>query len=611
MSEANITPDWERRFRAPYFSLPCWSRTTPDRVVLTSNEGESFQASAWDLITGERRKISHEPVGLQIEAGIDASPTADGSGVVWFRDTTGDESGLWVVAPWEGGEAVPLLQGVPVGWPAGLALGRHVVAATMSTEDGYRVWVSVDGAVAAAIHHHTELVDIPWNQWGGNNNGGLSADETLLAVQHGENGNYYFLELRVFDPRTGDVIGELFDGEGNCLTAQTWSPVPGDQRLAFRANRTGWDRPGIWNPVTGDRVDFDFPGMDGDFEVFDWWPDASALLVNLLLEGRDRLYRLDVHSGELEQVSHPEGTILGAQVRPDGEIWMRHEHSTSISHIINERGEEIVAPVGPSAPAGHAFRSFNFRNPSGDDVHGFLVMPEGEGPFPLALDVHGGPEWLWADQWHPKAQALVDIGLAVALINFRGSIGYGRDWKDCLIGNVGFFELEDELAGLDHLIAEGIADPDRVVLMGRSWGGYITLLGLGMYPDRFMCGAAGVPVGDYIEAFVDSAPSLQAMDRALLGGAAPDMVEFITPRSPITYVSNVEAPVHIQYGENDTRCPPRQVRLYIEALRGEGGEVEVDVYATGHGSFIVEEEVRQWSVVLDFLARKVPGLRRP
>ncbi|MCJ7831982.1 MAG: S9 family peptidase, partial [Actinobacteria bacterium] len=156
---------------------------------------------------------------------------------------------------------------------------------------------------------------------------------------------------------------------------------------------------------------------------------------------------------------------------------------------------------------------------------------------------------------------------------------------------------------------EGIADPDRIVLMGRSWGGYITLLGLGMHPDRFICGAAGVPVGDYIEAYVDSAPSLQAMDRALLGGAAPDLPEFVTPRSPITYVDKVRVPVHIQYGENDTRCPPRQVRLYIDALAEAGGNSEVDVYGTGHGSMVVDEEVRQWGVVLDFLSRNVPGLR--
>jgi len=577
-------------------------------VVVTSNEGESFQAYAWDLSTGARRRVSDEPVGVQIEAGIDAAPTADGSGVVWFRDTTGDESGLWVVAPWEGGDAVPLLPGAPVGWPSAVALGRDVVAASLSTEDGYQVWTAADGGAPKMVHTHPELVDIPWQMWGGSNLGGLSADETILMLQHAENGNYYFLELRAIDPRTGETVGELSDGSGNCLRGQAWSPVPGDERFAFIANRTGWDRPGIWNPVTGDRTDFEFPGTEGDFEVSGWWPDGDALLVSVLLEGRHELFRLDVHSGGLARAAHPEGTIWGAQVRPDGRIWMRHERSTSNSRIIDDSGDEVIAPEGPSAPAGRAFRSIHFRNPGGDEVHGFVVTPEGEGPFPLALDVHGGPEWLWADQWHPKVQGLVDVGLAVALVNYRGSTGYGRGWKDRLIGNVGFLELADELACLDYLIAEGVADPLRVVLMGRSWGGYITLLGLGMHPDRFICGAAGVPVADYVECYVDCSPPLQAMDHALVGGPATEHVEFLTPRSPITYVDKVTVPVHIQYGESDTRCPPRQVRLYIDALRAVGGDVEVDSYGTGHASFLVDEEVRQWGVVLDYLQRHVPGL---
>lgn len=608
MSESSV-PTWERRFRAPSFNLPTWSRSTPDRAVVVSNESGSLQAYSWDVASGERRQISFEPVGIQTEAGIDPQPTADGTGVIWFQDETGDESGLWVVAPFEGGEPKPLLPGVPFAWPSGgIAAGHSVIAASFSTEEGYQVWASCDGEPAKLLHRHPELVDVPWQQWGGYNVAALSADETMLLLQHGEKGNYYFLELRVLDPRTGEVVGELSDHPGNSITGQAWSPVPGDDRVAFRANRSGWDRPGIWNPRTGERTDFDdLP--EGEYEVFDWWPDAESLLLNRLFEGRDELLKLDIATGSTSPVKAPRGTFMGAQVRPDGSVWMNWSDAEDNYTILDDSGEVVLAPEGEPAPRGHEYRSVSFSNPVGQEVHGFVVTPPGEGPWPLAIDVHGGPEWLWADQFSPKVAALVDLGLAVLLVNYRGSIGYGRDWRDSLIGNVGFYELEDHLAGLDHVIAEGIADPDRVVLMGRSWGGYITLLGLGMHPDRFICGAAGVPVGDYVEAYVDSAPSLQAMDRALLGGAAPDKVEFVTPRSPITYVDKVRVPVHIQYGENDTRCPPRQVRLYIDALAEAGGSSEVDVYGTGHGSMIVDEDVRQWGVVLDFLSRNVPGLR--
>ena len=116
----------------------------------------------------------------------------------------------------------------------------------------------------------------------------------------------------------------------------------------------------------------------------------------------------------------------------------------------------------------------------------FLGPPGGT---PL-LVVHGGPDWLYPRTWWPDVQSLVDEGFAVAMVNYRGSIGFGRRWRDHILGNIGFPEVEDVVAGLDDLVARGIADPERVVIGGWSWGGYITLLALGTHPDRFAAGVA-------------------------------------------------------------------------------------------------------------------------
>jgi dipeptidyl aminopeptidase/acylaminoacyl peptidase len=94
------------------------------------------------------------------------------------------------------------------------------------------------------------------------------------------------------------------------------------------------------------------------------------------------------------------------------------------------------------------------------------------------------------------------------MVNYRGSIGFGQAWRDSLTGNVGFHELEDVLAGLDDLVARGLADPSRVVLAGWSWGGYVTLLGIGRHPDRFVAAIAGVLVADYVAAYEDESPIL-------------------------------------------------------------------------------------------------------
>src|SRR5262249_52001479 len=155
------------------------------------------------------------------------------------------------------------------------------------------------------------------------------------------------------------------------------------------------------------------------------------------------------------------------------------------------------------------------------------------------------PTWEYADEFRPAAQAWVDHGFAVAMVNYRGSTGRGRTFRDRLIGDPGFPETEDVVAGLDDLVARGIADPERAVIAGNSWGGYITLLSAGLHPDRFALGLAGVPVADYPVAFRDEAETLRAMDRSLFGGTPAERPDLYEERSPLTYILDVRAPLLI------------------------------------------------------------------
>ena len=224
--------------------------------------------------------------------------------------------------------------------------------------------------------------------------------------------------------------------------------------------------------------------------------------------------------------------------------------------------------------------------------------------------VHGGPTWLDFDRWQPEVQAYVDAGFAVGMVNYRGSIGYGREWRDTLIGDIGGPELEDVNAGLQDLVDRGIADPERAVVGGHSWGGYVTLLEVGKHPELWVAGIAGVPVGDYEDGYEELSPLLQAYDRALLGGKTPSEVpELMRDRNAINFADNVTAPVLFIIGRNDSRCPYRQAMRYVEKLAERDHPHQVYVFETGHGSFDVDERVRQVSTVLDFLARNVPGIR--
>ena len=596
------TPLWEQRYRAPTRTFPNWSRHAPDRLVYTSDEEGSFQAYAWDRTNGTHRRVSNEPVGV-----IYATVSADGREAIWFSDPTGDESGRGLAMPFEGGEPRELFVGAPNGWPDGLAVGRHIVLGVIADRNGFALYVSEDGGPAKEIHRDVDSITIEMTDFHVEGLGlaGLSADERLACFAVAQDGDNIHTGLRALDPRTGAIVGELADGAGYAVDEYAWSPVEGDSRLLIGSELGDVTRPALWNPTTGERINIDV-NLPGEVVPIDWWPDASAILVAHLYRGRDRLYRLELANGTLTEILHPTGEIHGARVRPDGGVWLRISSGGCASRVLDDRGEEVLGEPAGGVRVGAPFQEWVFSNPAGDSIHGWVVTPERPGPFPIYLKVHGGPNWLYLDTWWPDVQSLIDEGFAVAMVNYRGSIGYGRTFRDHIISNIGFPEVEDVTSGLDDLIARGVADPERVVIGGWSWGGYITLLALGTHPDRFVAGVAGVPVGDYMASYDDSAPSLQAYDRSLVGGVVHDIPEFIAERSPITYVDRVKAPVLVLVGENDTRCVPAQVYAYVDALRNAGGDVEVYSYAEGHSSYVVATEVDEWRTVLDFLRRRVP-----
>jgi pimeloyl-ACP methyl ester carboxylesterase len=599
---ARTMPAWERRFRAAVSFLPEWSPYAPDRCVYASSEAGVWQLYAWEPSSGERRQVTESSVGV-----TDGTPTLDGDGAVWFDDDTGDESGRWMVQPFAGGESRPFLENIPHGWSNGLAQAPGIVAAGISNRDGFGIHVALDGEPARQIHRSNEAVSIGYFP-SGFFRGGLSADGVLLALQHSEHGDLIHPALRVIDPRSGETVGEQLD-RGKSLIVKCWSPVPGDQRVAFDHERGGDNRPGLWDLSTGERVDLEVD-LTGEVLVEDWWPDASALLVKQLLEGRHRLFRLDLATHELQPVPSDQGMIWDARVRPDGHVWFMHEQGHRQRRVLDETRTEVLPLRGSAEFTARPYQSWHFTNEHGDRVHGFFVTPDDSGgPFPVVMFVHGGPTALDLDRWQPEVQAYVDAGFAVGLVNYRGSTGYGSTWRDTLIGNIGGPELEDVNAGLRDLVERGIADASRAVIAGYSWGGYVTLLELGKHRDLWLCGIAGVPVGDYEAGYEDLSPLLQAYDRALLGGGPPsDVPELMRDRNPINFADNVRVPVFFLIGENDSRCPYGQAMAYVDKLAGREHPHEVYVFPTGHSPFDVDERVRQVQKVLDFLSRHVPGL---
>jgi len=598
-------PLWQARFHAPIVGFPQWSHHAPDRLIYASSESGVYQLHAWDRVTGERRQITNEPVGL-----ISGEVTPDGEWVVWLRDATGDESGVWVAAPFAGGPAEPFLEGLPTGWDEGLAIGRGLTVAAISDREGFSLYRSVGGAAAERIATSPESLQLGGSNafMAGPDDAALSADETLLCIEHSEHGDLIHPSLRILDARTGAVVADLRD-EGRALCAFAWSPIPGDQRLAIGHERRGERAPAIWNVGTGEIVDLPLP-WDRLTEIASWWPEAKSVLLYELRDGRSYLHRFDLESGEIQPLPMREGSLTGARVRPNGDVWYRIQHGEQPGVVLQAGREEPVLAAPRPAPPGRPFKLWTYVNQDGDRVQGWLVEPDGPKPWPTLFFVHGGPTSVDLDRWSPEVQAYVDAGFAVAQLNYRGSIGFGAAWRDALIGNIGWPEVADIVAGHEDLLAKGIADPARCVIAGWSWGGYLTLLMHGMHPERFICGVAGVPVADYESAYQDESPLLQAYDRALFGGDPADAGDLVHERSPLTYVDRVTAPLLILAGEHDSRCPLPQILNYVDRLKARGHPHELYLFGTGHSSFDVDERIRQLGVVLDFLSQTVPGITR-
>lgn len=220
-------------------------------------------------------------------------------------------------------------------------------------------------------------------------------------------------------------------------------------------------------------------------------------------------------------------------------------------------------------------------------------------------DIHGGPTAHDTDAFRAYPAAWVDHGFAVLQINYRGSTGYGSAWRDALEARVGHVELEDVVAVRDHLVATGVVDPERIVLQGASWGGFLALLGIGVHPDKWTLAVAGVPVADYVAAYEDEMEALKAFDRSLFGGSPTEVPDRYRDSSPLTYVDAVRVPVLVLAGENDPRCPIRQIENYLTALDERGLPYELYRYEAGHGSLVDDERVRQTQVELDFVRRRL------
>ena len=246
----------------------------------------------------------------------------------------------------------------------------------------------------------------------------------------------------------------------------------------------------------------------------------------------------------------------------------------------------------------------SYRAADGLDLDGLLVLPAGqaasEGPFPLVTIVHGGPYDRYADRfqlfWFTSAQWLATAGYAVFLPNPRGGLGHGHQFAASVAGRVGREEWTDILTGIDLLIAQGIADPDRLGIAGGSHGGFMAAWAVGQ-TERFRAALVSAGITDW--GMQAATGEYGQYDVALSGstgwsGIGPHQHDAV---SPISFASRIRTPVLILHGAEDTNVPLGQAVYLHRALRHFGVEHEFVIYPReGHS-------IRERNHQLDVLRR--------
>jgi len=329
-----------------------------------------------------------------------------------------------------------------------------------------------------------------------------------------------------------------------------------------------------------------------------------------------------VTDGELEIISRSldDRVWIAAYLMDDGPVrYYRYDRpQRQATYLFTNRRELESQPLVKMHPVIIPARD-------GMQLVSYLTLPPGtdsdgdgrpEQPLPLVLNVHGGP---WSrDTWgyDPEHQLLANRGYAVLSVNFRGSTGLGKDYVNAGNREWGAKMHTDLIDAVEWAVAQKIAQPDKVAIMGGSYGGYATLAGLTLTPEVFACGVDIVGPSNLLTLIASVPPywmPVLQMFRDRIGDfGTEEGRQMLTERSPLTHVRNICRPLLIGQGKNDPRVKQAESDQIVQAMQARGIPVTYVLYPDeGHGFARPENRLSFYAVTEAFLARHLGGRYEP
>ena len=389
--------------------------------------------------------------------------------------------------------------------------------------------------------------------------------------------------------------------------------------LHFASDRTGWwnlyaEQNGDVIPLCPADAEFASPPWAFGMTRYSFLDDGRIACV-VTRRAIDTLELLDPRTGTLEPVDLPY-TSYGASIGSRGNVVVcvaasptdaaaiiafdvrsgaREAIRRSSEHRLDDR--QIARPEPIEFPGAGGEPSYAFYYPP---TNADFEAPEDERP-PLVVSIHGGPTAHVATGLSLGLQFFTSRGIAVVQVNYGGSTGYGRAYRDRLRHRWGIVDVEDSAAAARHLAARGAVGPERIEITGGSAGGYTTLLALALR-DEFAAGASYFGVADLVTFHAETHKFESHYDEYLVG-RWPDQIDVYRDRSPVTHADGIQAPLLLLQGLDDKVVPPSQAEQIVDVLEQRGVPYAYIAFeGEGHGFRKAENVKRAIEAHLAFLA---------
>lgn len=396
-----------------------------------------------------------------------------------------------------------------------------------------------------------------------------------------------------------------------------------DNRLYYAADYSGW-----WHLYQQGEKEPIHKTKDIEFALPQWvfgcrtWQmlDQNTLIAIGTEQGVQAIYLIDLSNKSIKLLSDEWTAFSGQMVISKSEqthkVYFLAANSTqaeSVIELVLDNNHAIVSKQVLSELENNTAdddiskgQHVSFPTTHNDTSHGFFYAPtncqfagpNSEKP-PLIVMSHGGPTAMADNGLDSKVQFWTSRGFAVADVNYRGSTGYGRAYRDKLKGHWGLLDVDDCIAMGRYLAEQGLIDGDRMAIRGGSAGGYTTLCAL-TFHDAFKAGMSRYGVADLVSLSQDSHKfEIRYLDSVV--GAYPEKADVYQQRSPVNHTDQLSCPILILQGLDDKVVPPNQAEAMVEALKAKGLPYEYITFeGEGHGFRKPQTIIRAFETELDF-----------